>query len=159
MFHRAANLVHQDAVSSESWNSSVCCFCVQCFFVHQSQDAVCLFSELCSVVQRFYLVGRDKSKQHWRVLKIDRSEPTELCLCEDPVVYTKREHFALLNTIDEGNKATGGLLQVTKAYGIVGRVNGVLPSVNNLATSCFSDVLYHLAFDFCIYEYLGGFFV
>lgn len=69
---------------------------------------------------RFYLVGRDKSKEHWRVLKIDRSEPKELYLCEDPVVYTKREHFELLKTIDEGNKATGGLTRVTKAYGVVG---------------------------------------
>jgi len=86
--------------------------------------------ELRPVLQRFYLVGRDKSKQHWRVLKIDRSEPTELCLCEDPVVYTKREHFALLKTIDDGNKATGGLTLVTKAYGIVGRVNIMLPCVD-----------------------------
>lgn len=72
-------------------------------------------------LQRYYLVGRDKSKQHWRVLKIDRSEPRELYLCEDPVVYTKREHLELLKTIDEGNKATGGLTLVTKAYGVVGR--------------------------------------
>lgn len=55
------------------------------------------------------------------MLKIDRSEPKELYLCEDPVVYTKREHFELLETIDEGNKATGGLTRVTKAYGVVGR--------------------------------------
>ncbi|KAG0559776.1 hypothetical protein KC19_10G128300 [Ceratodon purpureus] len=69
---------------------------------------------------RYYLVGRDKSKQHWRVLKIDRSEPAELSICEDPVVYTQHECLVLLKTIAEGNKASGGLLLVTKAYGIVG---------------------------------------
>jgi len=98
-----------------------------------------LRSELRSVLQRFYIVGRDKSKQHWRVLKIDRSEPTELCLCEDPVVYTKREHFALLFTIDDGNKSTGGLTQVTKAYGIVGRFFNMLGCTFNFTGFCMHE--------------------
>lgn len=66
------------------------------------------------------MVGRDKSKQHWRVLKIDRSEPADLSMCEDPVVYTQSECNILLKRIAEGNKSTGGLTLVTKAYGIVG---------------------------------------
>ncbi|KAJ7282190.1 hypothetical protein O6H91_10G028800 [Diphasiastrum complanatum] len=69
---------------------------------------------------RFFLVGRDRSKTHWRVLKIDRSEPALLSISEDPVIYTQNECKKLLHTVAEGNRATGGLNLVTKAYGIVG---------------------------------------
>lgn len=72
---------------------------------------------------RFYVVGRDKTREHWRVLKIDRSEPSELNLSEDPVSYTQQECMALLKRVAEGNKSTGGLTAVTKAYGIVGFVS------------------------------------
>ena len=41
-------------------------------------------------------------------------------MCEDPVVYTHLECKNLLKRIDEGNKSTGGLTEVTKAYGIIG---------------------------------------
>jgi hypothetical protein len=69
---------------------------------------------------KYYLVGRDKKKQHWQVLKIDRAEAAELNLVEDPVIYTEAECKRLLHRVDEGNKPTGGLQLVTKAYGIVG---------------------------------------
>lgn len=70
--------------------------------------------------QRFYLIGSDKSKKYWRVLKIDRSEPSELNISEDPVAYTQQECNDLLQRIADGNRATGGLSFVTKAFGIVG---------------------------------------
>lgn len=66
------------------------------------------------------MVGRDKAKVHFRVLKIDRSEPAELNISEDPVVYTQEECINLLQRVAQGNLATGGLTKVTKAYGIVG---------------------------------------
>lgn len=69
---------------------------------------------------RYYLVGRDKKKLHWQVLKIDRTEAAELNLVEDPVIYTEAECKRLLTRVAEGNKPTGGLQLVTKAYGIVG---------------------------------------
>jgi hypothetical protein len=69
---------------------------------------------------RFYIVGKDKKCQHWQVLKIDRSEPSELNMLEDPVIYTQLECNKLMKRVDEGNKSTGGLTKVTKAYGIVG---------------------------------------
>jgi len=72
------------------------------------------------VWQNFYLVGRDKQKQHWQVLKIDRSEASELSMLEDPTIYTEAEILLLLARVSEGNKSTGGLVFVTKAYGIVG---------------------------------------
>lgn len=67
------------------------------------------------------MVGRDKSRTHWKVLKIDRLEPSELNICEDPTTYSERECSDLLRRIHEGNKATGGLKFVTTCYGIVGK--------------------------------------
>lgn len=75
----------------------------------------------------FYMVGRDKGKKFWRVLKIDRSEPSELVLCEDPTVYSYRESCALLRQIHEGNRCTGGLKFVTTCYGIVGFIKFLGP--------------------------------
>ncbi|KAG2691275.1 hypothetical protein I3760_08G002000 [Carya illinoinensis] len=70
--------------------------------------------------QRFYLIGSDRSKRLFRVLKIDRSEPSDLNISEDPVVYSPKEIKNLLQRIDEGNRATGGLAPVAKVFGIVG---------------------------------------
>ncbi|WOL18777.1 phosphoinositide phosphatase SAC1 [Canna indica] len=69
---------------------------------------------------RFYLIGSDRDKRFFRVLKIDRSEPSELNISEDPVVYSPQEVKSLLQRISEGNRATGGLSFVGKVYGIAG---------------------------------------
>ncbi|GAQ79856.1 Sac domain-containing Phosphoinositide Phosphatase [Klebsormidium nitens] len=69
---------------------------------------------------RYYLVGWSKDRQHWRILKIDRSEPEDLSLSEDPAVYSQAECKSVLQTVAEGNRSTGGLQLVTKAYGVVG---------------------------------------
>ncbi|CAN6475704.1 unnamed protein product [Victoria cruziana] len=69
---------------------------------------------------RFYLIGSDRLKRFFRVLKIDRSEPSELSVSEDPVVYSPLEIKNLLQRISEGNRATGGLTFVAKVYGIAG---------------------------------------
>ncbi|KAL5993085.1 Phosphoinositide phosphatase sac1 [Asimina triloba] len=76
--------------------------------------------DLYETQQRFYLIGSDRNKRYFRVLKIDRSEPSELNISEDPVVYTQQEVNNLLQRIKEGNRVTGGLLSVVKAYGIAG---------------------------------------
>ena len=54
------------------------------------------------------------------MLKIDRSEPSDLNISEDPVVYSPQEIKNLLQRIAEGNRATGGLNFVAKVFGIVG---------------------------------------
>ncbi|KAK9271414.1 hypothetical protein L1049_027004 [Liquidambar formosana] len=69
---------------------------------------------------RFYLIGSDRNKRFFRVLKIDRSEPSDLNISEDPVVYSPHEVKSLLQRIAEGNRATGGLTFVTKVFGIAG---------------------------------------
>lgn len=66
------------------------------------------------------MVGRNKSRTYWRVLKIDRLEPCELNIREDCTTYSERECSDLLRRIHEGNKSTGGLKFVTTCYGIVG---------------------------------------
>lgn len=66
------------------------------------------------------MVGRDKSRTFWKILKIDRLEPSELSIREDSTTYTERECSDLLRRIHEGNRATGGLKFVTTCYGIVG---------------------------------------
>lgn len=71
-------------------------------------------------LQNFYMIGRDKSRTYWRVLKIDRLEPSELNIREDSTTYSERECSELLRRIHEGNISTGGLKFVTTCYGIVG---------------------------------------
>jgi len=72
------------------------------------------------VPQNFYMIGRDKSRTYWKVLKIDRLEPSELSVLEDSTTYTESECSDLLRRIHEGNRSTGGLKFVTTCYGIIG---------------------------------------
>ncbi|KAI4335156.1 hypothetical protein L6164_013828 [Bauhinia variegata] len=76
---------------------------------------------------KFYMIGRDKSRTYWRVLKIDRLDPSELNIREDSTTYTESECSELLRRIHEGNKSTGGLRFVTTCYGIVGFIKFLGP--------------------------------
>ncbi|CAH9118596.1 unnamed protein product [Cuscuta europaea] len=75
----------------------------------------------------FYMIGRDKTRTCWRVLKIDRLEPSELTIHEDSTTYSEVECYELLKRIHEGNRATGGLKFYTTCYGIVGFVKFLGP--------------------------------
>ncbi|KAJ0089552.1 hypothetical protein Patl1_13681 [Pistacia atlantica] len=75
----------------------------------------------------FYMLGRDKDRTYWRVLKIDRSDPSELNIREDSTTYTEGQCSELLRRIHEGNLSTGGLKFVTTCYGIVGFVKFLGP--------------------------------
>ncbi|CAI9114484.1 OLC1v1015216C1 [Oldenlandia corymbosa var. corymbosa] len=75
----------------------------------------------------FYMVGYDKSKTFWKVLKIDRLEPCELNLFEDPTTYSLYEFHDLFTRIHIGNEPVGGLEFVTTCYGIVGFVRFLGP--------------------------------
>ena len=66
------------------------------------------------------MIGRNKNKTIWRVLKIDRSEPSELGIIEDSTTYSERDCYNLMKRMHEGNKSTGGLKFVTTCYGIAG---------------------------------------
>lgn len=76
---------------------------------------------------KFYMLGRDKARTSWRVLKVDRLEPFELNICEDSTTYSESECNELLKRIHEGNKSTGGLKFVTNCYGIVGFIQFLGP--------------------------------
>ncbi|CAN4089200.1 unnamed protein product [Withania somnifera] len=73
------------------------------------------------------MVGRDKTRTFWKVLKIDRLEPSELIMYEDSAIYSELECIDLLKRIHEGNKSTGGLKFVSTCYGIVGFVKFLGP--------------------------------
>ncbi|XP_062008802.1 phosphoinositide phosphatase SAC2-like [Rosa rugosa] len=75
----------------------------------------------------FYMIGRDKGRTLWRVLKIDRLDPSELNILEDSASYTDIECYDLLKRIHEGNKSMGGLKFITICYGIVGFVKFLGP--------------------------------
>ena len=68
----------------------------------------------------FYIVGGDLLDQRFRILKIDRSEPEDLNVAEDDIVYTKKETNQILNAIDEGNRNSGGLKLRASFWGLLG---------------------------------------
>ncbi|GLU22510.1 hypothetical protein SLE2022_385810 [Rubroshorea leprosula] len=80
--------------------------------------------ETCS---QFYMIGTDENRTFWRVLKIDRREPSELNILEDSTKYSDTECRDLLRRIGEGNKPTGGLKFVTSCYGIIGFIKFLGP--------------------------------
>ncbi|XP_074382761.1 phosphoinositide phosphatase SAC2-like isoform X2 [Apium graveolens] len=87
--------------------------------VNVSRSAIMQKFRLYQTHSNFYMVGRNKSKTYWRVLKIDRLEPFELNILEDSTIYTQRQCADLLRRINEGNKSTGGLKFVTNCYGFI----------------------------------------
>ncbi|KAL4625231.1 hypothetical protein ACB092_05G010200 [Castanea dentata] len=88
----------------------------------------CLQSfRLYETFSNYYIIGRDKKKSFWKVLKIDRLESSELKIYEDSTTYSENECAGLLKRLDEGNKKTGGLKLVTACYGIVGFVKFLEP--------------------------------
>ncbi|XP_017697351.2 phosphoinositide phosphatase SAC2-like isoform X2 [Phoenix dactylifera] len=76
---------------------------------------------------KFYMIGRDKSRTLWKVLKIDRLESSQLNIREDSTTYSESECQDLLRRVHEGNRATGGLRFVTNCYGIVGFIKFLGP--------------------------------
>ncbi|KAG0179412.1 phosphatidylinositol-3,5-bisphosphate 5-phosphatase [Apophysomyces sp. BC1021] len=66
-------------------------------------------------------VGTNQSKQRYRVLQIHRTNPKDLVVIEDDVVYSEQEKTRLLKMIEDGNLSVGGLHLVPMCiYGIVG---------------------------------------
>ncbi|XP_061364596.1 phosphoinositide phosphatase SAC3-like [Gastrolobium bilobum] len=91
-----------------------------------AHTCMCKF-RLYETLSNFYMIGRDNSRTYWRVLKIDRLDPSVLNVREDSTIYTESECSDLLRRIHEGNKSTGGLKFVTTCYGIVGFIKFLGP--------------------------------
>ncbi|GFZ04316.1 phosphoinositide phosphatase family protein [Actinidia rufa] len=77
--------------------------------------------------QNFYMIGRDKNRNIWRFLKIDRLDPFEFNILEDSTTYSEIECCDIIRRIHEGNKSSGGLKFVTTCYGIVGFIKFLGP--------------------------------
>jgi phosphatidylinositol 3,5-bisphosphate 5-phosphatase len=76
---------------------------------------------LYETATRYYIVGADVMDQRFRILKIDRTADIgNLSIAEDEIVYTKKEMSQLLNTIDDGNKSTGGIKLKCSTWGLLG---------------------------------------
>ena len=87
------------------------------------EEGVCKMHKfsLYETTSRFFLVGGDITDRKFRILKIDRSAETgELNIAEDDIVYTKKEMNLLLNTVDDGNKSSGGLKLRCSTWGLLG---------------------------------------
>lgn len=80
-----------------------------------------VLSMFCFALQRLYILGTNSDKTLWRLLKIDRSEPSELVMDECSTVYTESECHDLLKSLDEEQRSTGGIKFVTEFYGIIGK--------------------------------------
>lgn len=74
-----------------------------------------------SFSQKFYILGTNTDKTVWRLLKIDRMEPSELNVDEDSTVHSQNEYHDLLKALDEDHKSTGGVKFVTNCFGIIGK--------------------------------------
>ncbi|KAH8879444.1 hypothetical protein GQ53DRAFT_789292 [Thozetella sp. PMI_491] len=82
---------------------------------------------LYETASRFYIVGGDVTEKRYRILKIDRSggdhdEPPELSITDDKTIYSQKDMNQLLDTIDDGNKGTGGLKLRCTTWGLLGFV-------------------------------------
>ncbi|CAO2040443.1 unnamed protein product [Urochloa humidicola] len=96
--------------------------------MEQEAEATCLQSfELHESESRLYILGSNSDKTLWRLLKIDRSEPSELVIDECSTVYTESEHRDLLKGLDAEHRSTGGIKFVTKFYGIIGFIKFLGP--------------------------------
>ncbi|KAF7091477.1 hypothetical protein CFC21_094051 [Triticum aestivum] len=94
----------------------------------QEAEPACLQSfELYESASRFYIFGTNADKTVWRLLKIDRSETSELDIDECSTVYTQAEYLELVSGLDEDHRSTGGVKFVTKFYGIIGFIKFLGP--------------------------------
>ncbi|KAL9096933.1 MAG: hypothetical protein Q9165_000897 [Trypethelium subeluteriae] len=76
---------------------------------------------LYETATRFYLIGADVLDSQYRILKIDRTAPPgQLSIVEDDITYDKREMTQLLNTIDDGNRPSGGMKMKCSTWGLLG---------------------------------------
>ena len=91
---------------------------------------------LYETASRFYIVGGDVTEKRYRILKIDRTnnDDSELSITDDKTVYTQKDMNQLLDTIDDGNKGTGGLRLRCTTWGLLGFIKFTGPYYMMLIT-------------------------
>lgn len=76
---------------------------------------------LYETASRYYIVGGDVTEKRYRILKIDRTvDDSDLSITDDKIVYTQKQMNQLLDTIDDGNKGTGGIRLKCTTWGLLG---------------------------------------
>ncbi|XP_052158492.1 phosphoinositide phosphatase SAC3-like [Oryza glaberrima] len=83
--------------------------------------------ELYEAESKFYILGTNTDKTSWKLLKIDRIEPSELNIDESSTVYSHSGYLDLLKVLDEDHRSTGGVKFVTKCFGIIGFIKFLGP--------------------------------
>ncbi|CAK7198159.1 phosphatidylinositol-3,5-bisphosphate 5-phosphatase [Sporothrix eucalyptigena] len=93
---------------------------------------------LYETASRYYIVGEDVTGRRFRVLKIDRTTTTaddaELGVTDDKIVYSQKEMVQLLDTIDDGNRGTGGIKLRCTTWGLLGFIKFTGPYYMMLIT-------------------------
>ncbi|KAF7523878.1 hypothetical protein G7054_g11618 [Neopestalotiopsis clavispora] len=76
---------------------------------------------LYETASRYYIVGGDVTEKRYRILKIDRNtHDSDLNIVDEKIVYSQKEMAGILDTIDDGNKGTGGIKQRCTTWGLLG---------------------------------------
>jgi phosphatidylinositol 3,5-bisphosphate 5-phosphatase len=76
---------------------------------------------LYETASRYYIVGGDVTERRYRILKIDRTtDDSDLSITDDKIVYSQKEMNQLLDTIDDGNKGSGGIKLRCTTWGLLG---------------------------------------
>ncbi|KAI8623853.1 SacI homology domain-containing protein [Xylariaceae sp. FL1651] len=77
---------------------------------------------LYETASRYYIVGGDITEKRFRILKIERNthDDSNLSITDDKIIYGRKEMNSLLDTIDHGNKSTGGIKQRCTTWGLLG---------------------------------------
>lgn len=91
---------------------------------------------LYETASRFYIVGGDVTEKRYRILKIDRTgdDTSELSITDDKTVYNQKDMNQLLDTIDDGNRGTGGLKLRCTTWGLLGFIKFTGPYYMMLIT-------------------------
>ncbi|KJR87900.1 FIG4 protein [Sporothrix schenckii 1099-18] len=92
---------------------------------------------LYETASRYYIVGEDVTGRRFRVLKIDRTtaaDDTELGVTDDKIFYSQKEMVQLLDTIDDGNRGTGGIKLRCTTWGLLGFIRFTGPYYMMLIT-------------------------
>lgn len=83
---------------------------------------------LYETATRYYIVGVDVSEKWYRILKIERTtDGAELNMTDDKIVYSLKQMNQLLDTIDDGNKGTGGIKLRCTTWGLLGFIRFTRP--------------------------------
>ena len=101
----------------------------------------------------YYLVGCNKAREEWRILKLSRLDPWNLDVFEDSVTYSERECAELLGQLHSGNVRHGGLKLVLQACTVLPAAAACACEIADKGTSVQANALLGC------YRFLGGYYL